>query len=163
MKIKHYPGKAVINDPAWLEMDISNQTRGRQYEQNWLTTQKTLSSSTNSSTTNSWDKYNEGGGGGTISSRLGQYQTMLDEIKSDESEKNSTKSTKIHKQDSIRLKYHSDKCLARINSKKLTPSEDMSFQKRTKTDNYDAVINDLTKQLKKSVRFHDKNEFVTKK
>lgn len=48
MKITHYPGKAVINDPAWLEMDIPNSTRGLLYEANWLDAQRNLSSSNSS-------------------------------------------------------------------------------------------------------------------
>ncbi|KAJ8940333.1 hypothetical protein NQ314_010746 [Rhamnusium bicolor] len=116
MKIKHYPGKAVINDPAWLEMDIPNTTRGRQYEANWEDAQKSLSN--NSSTSNSWDKYSYKSMDGTISSRLGQYQSMLDEVKKDDEDIYAV-SNKVKKsgKDSIRLKYHSDKCLSRINSK----------------------------------------------
>lgn len=117
MKIKHYPGKAVAEEAAaWLEMDISNQIRGRRYEANWLKTQETLSSSNNSSTTNSWDKYNEMYGGGTISSRLGQYQTMLDELKASSADQNATRAPQT-------AKYHSDKCLARINSRPALPND----------------------------------------
>ena len=102
MKIKHYPGKAVVNDPAWLEMDISNDIRGRQYEANWEDAQRNLSS-TSSSGSNSWDKYSEG----TLSSKLGQYQNMLDELAQEEQLYAVPKKEK--------MKYHSEKCLARIN------------------------------------------------
>lgn len=115
MKIKHYPGKAVMNDPAWLEMDIPNSMRGRQYEANWEDAQKSLSN--NSSTSNSWDKYSHKSMDGTISSRLGQYQTMLDEIKKDNEDIYAVPNKPKTGKDSIRLKYHSDKCLSRINSK----------------------------------------------
>ncbi|XP_018576256.1 uncharacterized protein LOC108914837, partial [Anoplophora glabripennis] len=116
MKIKHYPGKAVMNDPAWLEMDIPNSTRGRLYEANWEDAQKSLSN--NSSASNSWDKYSYKSMDGTISSRLGQYQSMLDDIKKDNEDIYAIPN-KLNKsgKDSIRLKYHSEKCLSRINSK----------------------------------------------
>lgn len=116
MRITHYPGKAVMNDPAWLEMDIPNSTRGRQYEANWEDAQKSLSN--NSSASNSWDKYSYKSMDGTISSRLGQYQTMLDDIKKD-TEDIYAVPNKLNKngKDSVKLKYHSEKCLSRINSK----------------------------------------------
>ncbi|KAL3273180.1 hypothetical protein HHI36_014634 [Cryptolaemus montrouzieri] len=112
MKIKHHPGKAVIHDPSWLEMDIPNNTRGRQYEANWLDTQKSLS---NTSNKNSWDKYSAKSLEGTLSAKLGPYQTMLQELslKTDDIYTLPRKFTK----DSVRLKYHSQKCLSRINSK----------------------------------------------
>ncbi|KAJ8910799.1 hypothetical protein NQ315_014507 [Exocentrus adspersus] len=117
MKIKHYPGKAVVNDPAWLEMDIPNSARGKQYESNWEDAQKSLSN--HSSTTNSWDKYSYKSMDGTISSRLGQYQSMLDDIKKDNEDIYAipNKLNNNSGKESLRVKYHSDNCLSRINSK----------------------------------------------
>lgn len=80
MRITHYPGKAVINDPAWLEMDIPNSTRGLLYEANWLDAQKNLSSSSNSSS-------------------------------------EETTSSLYAVPNKARKKYHSEKCLSRINSR----------------------------------------------
>ncbi|XP_008197144.1 cGMP-dependent protein kinase, isozyme 2 forms cD5/T2 isoform X2 [Tribolium castaneum] len=164
MKIKHYPGKAVINDPAWLEMDISNDIRGRQYEANWEDTQRNLSS-TNSSGSNSWDKYSEG----TISSKLGHYQKVLDDLAQEE-----LYTQPIKKEE--KPKYHSEKCLARINnntvpnyylpsqakiqkSRSFKETEDKPKPKpRTKlAQNLKNVVNDLEKQIK-SVRFTEEEE-----
>lgn len=166
MKIKHHPGKAVINDPAWLEMDISNDIRGRQYEANWEDTQRNLSS-TNSSGSNSWDKYSEG----TLSSKLGHYQNMLDELAQEE-----LYTTPIKKDE--KLKYHSEKCLARINNpipNYYLPSQakiqkSRSFRELDKPipkprkklllqpeNELKNVINDLEKQMK-SVRFDEDSE-----
>lgn len=197
MKIKHYPGKAVINDPAWLEMDISNQTRGRLYEANWLDTQKNLSS--NSSASNSWDKYS------TVSSKLGQYQNILQELKKENEDLYAVpnKLNKVKKEGSVRLKYHSDKCLSRINSKTkkdfdeemikyYLPSQtkiqrersfkqidenkpvkrERSFKKieepkpvpkprQNKEQKFADVIDDLRKEIKKSVRFNEKSTEIT--
>lgn len=186
MRIKHYPGKAVVNDdPAWLEMDIPNTTRGKLYEANWEDTQKSLSNS--SSTSNSWDKYSQNG---TISSRLGQYQNMLDEIKRDNEEIYAVPLKGKTGKDSMRLKYHSDKCLARINSKgkcdlaeqyflpsqnkkELNPvtEENKPEPKPRKKlpnglqtqDNFKVVIGDLQKHLKKSVRFDEVETEITDK
>lgn len=178
MKIKHYPGKAVIDDPAWLEMDIPNTTRGKLYEANWADTQKSLSNS--SSASNSWDKYSHNG---TISSRLGQYQSVLDQIKNDNEEIYAIPLKGKTGKDSMRLKYHSDKCLARINSKgKSDLSEQYFLPSQNKKDlnpvaeekktpkpkprkklpnnlnpkeKFNVVINDLQKHIKKSVRFDE--------
>lgn len=79
MRITHYPGKAVINDPAWLEMDIPNSTRGLLYEANWLDAQKSLSSSNSSS--------------------------------------NSEEASLYAVPNKARKRYHSEKCLSRINSR----------------------------------------------
>jgi CRP-like cAMP-binding protein len=168
MKIKHYPGKAVVNDPAWLEMDISNDIRGRQYEANWEDAQKNLSS-TNSSGSNSWDKYSEG----TLSSKLGQYQNMLDELAQEE------QLYAVPNKLKDKPKYHSEKCLSRINNPMANyylPSQTKiqktrSFKEETKPppkpkprtklpavnldEEYKNVINDLEKQMKKSVRFDE--------
>ncbi|RZC35134.1 Pkinase and/or cNMP binding domain containing protein [Asbolus verrucosus] len=180
MKIKHYPGKAVINDPAWLEMDISNDIRGRQYEANWEDAQKNLSS-TNSSGSNSWDKYSAKSLEGTLSSKLGQYQNMLEELSQEE--QLYAVPNKQKKDDNTKPKYHSDKCLSRINSTKemvnyYLPSQTKiqkarSFREekkpppkpkpRTKLptnldeEKYKNVINDLEKQIKKSVRFDEED------
>lgn len=184
MKIKHYPGKAVANDPAWLEMDISNTTRGRLYEANWEDTQKSLSNS--SSASNSWDKYSQNG---TISSRLGQYQNMLDEIKKENEDIYAIPMKGKAGKDSIRLKYHSDKCLSRINSKgkiDLTEQYFWPSQQRKEpnpvTENtnvpqpkprkkvpghlqskskFNDVISDLQKHIKKSVRFDEVDTEIT--
>ncbi|XP_072393984.1 cGMP-dependent protein kinase 1 isoform X1 [Diabrotica undecimpunctata] len=177
MKIKHYPGKAVVNDPGWLEMDISNRTRGKQYEANWEDAQKSLSN--NSSTSNSWDKYSYKSFDGTVSSRLGQYQSLLDDIKKDNEDVNKPKSIK----GSIRLKYHSDKCLARINArnnkdvdedaaKYFLPSQSQRVEDASKVvppkpkprkkllalqnqQHCNSSLEDFQKQLKKSVRFDE--------
>ncbi|XP_056634126.1 cGMP-dependent protein kinase, isozyme 2 forms cD5/T2 isoform X1 [Diorhabda sublineata] len=172
MKIKHHPGKAVINDPGWLEMDISNKTRGRQYEANWEDAHKSLSN--NSSTSNSWDKYSHRSlDGGTVSSKLGQYQSVLDEINKNDDDSSKPKSIK----GSVRLKYHSDKCLGRINSKNIKDADASQYffpsqspvpvppkpKPRKKLpairqDNqFDTVLDDLHKHLKKSVRFDEAN------
>lgn len=182
MRIKHYPGKAVMHDPAWLEMDIPTTARGKQYEANWEDAQKTLS--TNSSASNTWDKYSQKSMDGTVSSRLGQYQTMLDEIKKDAEDQYAVP-VRTGK-DSMRLKYHSDKCLGRINSKSKKDFEEeiaryflpsqkektlkldeqaakapkpkprkklmTTFQNREK---FKVVIDDLQKHIKKSVRFDE--------
>lgn len=79
MRITHYPGKAVVNDPAWLEMDIPNSTRGLLYEANWLDAQRNLSSSNSSS--------------------------------------NSEEASLYAVPNKERKRYHSDNCLARINSR----------------------------------------------
>lgn len=184
MKIKHYPGKAVINDPAWLEMDIPNTTRGKLYEANWEDTQKSLSNS--SSASNSWDKYSQNG---TISSRLGQYQNMLDDIKKDNEEIYAVPLKGKTGKDSMRLKYHSDKCLARINSKGKCDQSDQYFlpsqnklnpvleekkppepKPRKKllntlqaNEKFKVVINDLQKHIKKSVRFDEVETEISNK
>lgn len=184
MRIKHYPGKAVVNDPAWLEMDIPNTTRGKMYEANWEDTQKSLSNS--SSASNSWDKYSQNG---TISSRLGQYQNMLDEIKKENKEIYAVPIKVKTGKDSMRLKYHSDKCLARINSKgKCDLAEQYFFPSQNKKElnpvseekkppepkprkkllnnlqtkeKFNVVINDLQKHIKKSVRFDEVETEIT--
>lgn len=184
MKIKHYPGKAVLNDPAWLEMDIPNTTRGKLYEANWEDTQKSLSNS--SSASNSWDKYSQNG---TISSRLGQYQNMLDEIKKDNEDIYALPLKGKTGKDSMRLQYHSDKCLSRINSKGKSdlaeqyflPSQnkkDTSTVSETKNppmpkprkklpsglqtkEKFNVVISDLQKHIKKSVRFDEVETEIT--
>lgn len=195
MKIKRYPGKAIANDPSWLEMDIPNSTRGRMYEDNWLDAQRNLSE--NSSPSNSLNRWDSNG---TIS-RLGKYQNMLQEL----SRKNPDleTSSKASSTGSVKLKYHSDKYLARINSKNrkdiwnpeeyYLPSQvqlkrQQSFhcpsrpeddfkrgedvpmngykslpkpkpRKRLpgveKDENFENVIDDLEKQIKKSVRFDE--------
>ncbi|KAF2902213.1 hypothetical protein ILUMI_03973 [Ignelater luminosus] len=124
MKIKHYPGKAVMNDPSWLEIDIPNHALGLQYEANWLDAQRSLSSGNSSS--NSWDSYSGNGFTDTISSKLGHYQNMLRGISETE--------TTIHKSNdkisiggSVRLKYHSEKCLSRINSKNRKDMQDDTY------------------------------------
>ncbi|XP_044760115.1 cGMP-dependent protein kinase, isozyme 2 forms cD5/T2 isoform X1 [Coccinella septempunctata] len=119
MKIKHHPGKAVVHDPSWLEMDIPNYTRGRQYEANWLDTQKSLSTS---SGRNSWDKYSAKSLEGTLSAKLGPYQNMLQEL-SLKTDDIYTLPRKLAK-DSVRLKYHSQKCLSRINAKSVSDIEE---------------------------------------
>ncbi|XP_074032024.1 cGMP-dependent protein kinase 1 isoform X1 [Leptinotarsa decemlineata] len=182
MKIKHYPGKAVINDPAWLEMDISNKVRSQQYEANWEDTQKSLSN--HSSASNSWDKYSHKSLEGTISSRLGQYQNILDEINKEGEDLYAVPVKSKTGKDSMRLKYHSDKCLSKINSKNsrnldnevnkyFFPSQSNKQLKldaqsvpkpkpRKKllmpsqnTKQFNTVIEDLQKHMKKSVRFDE--------
>ncbi|XP_060522995.1 cGMP-dependent protein kinase, isozyme 2 forms cD5/T2 isoform X1 [Cylas formicarius] len=165
MRIKRYPGKAVIDDPAWLEMDIPNHTRGRQYEANWLDAQKTLSNGGSSS--NSWDKYSTKSMDGTLSSRLGQFQNVLEEIRKDNDELYAVPQ-KIKAGGSVRMKYHSDNILSRINSK--NPEEGLAryFLPSQKKDAapvpkpkqkapevFDTVLVDLQKQMKKSVRFDE--------
>lgn len=168
MKIKRYPGKAVINDPVWLEMDIPNHARGQLYEANWLDTQQNLSNISSSS--NSWDKYSTKSDG-TVSSRLGQYQTLLEEIQKDTHEDLYAAPRKIKSTDSIRLKYHSDKILSKINNAKAGDSEDAEdtnqyflpvpkpraklFHPENDQDKFKMVLEDLQRQIKKSVRFDD--------
>ncbi|XP_066259667.1 cGMP-dependent protein kinase 1 isoform X1 [Euwallacea similis] len=179
MKIKRYPGKAVINDPAWLEMDIPNHARGQLYEANWIDAQKNLSSG--SSKSNSWDKYSTKSDG-TVSSRLGQYQHILEEIRKDNNEDLYAAPRKLKSNDSIRLKYHSDKILSKINSKVAKTNDHNSYfvpsqgiieeptiknlhpvpKPRTKLqldggeqEKFQIVIEDLQRQIKKSVRFDE--------
>lgn len=184
MRIKHYPGKAVLNDPSWLEMDIPNSTRGLQYEANWEDAQKNLSSGSSS---NSWDKYSAN-------------DSELDRRSLLEDHGLYALPRKVKKTSSIRAKYHSDKCLSRINSRNATiiaedglgligdyylPSQSrirhsQSFRTteegesaenssrerpkpkpRTKlppsttSSQLEQVMSDLEKQLKKSVRFNE--------
>lgn len=177
MKIKRYPGKAVVDDPAWLEMDIPNHARGQLYEANWIDTQKNLSNS--SSNSNSWDKYSTKSDG-TVSSRLGQYQSLLEEIRKDNNEDLYAAPKKLKTTDSIRLKYHSEKILSKINSKQQpyflpsqagqeeTASGDDHSEKRPvpqpraklympegEQKKFKVVLEDLQRQMKKSVRFDE--------
>ena len=199
MRLEHYPGKAVVDDPAWLEMDIPPSTRGRIYEANWIDTQRSLSKK-------SLNKESFGNGSVRILSRLSHYQTVAKEptTKTEESVYNSSNRSMT---DSVRLKYHSDKCLSRINSKTKSdyhayygdnyyllsqsrPTREQGFKEehmyatvkprrskcveelqpgppepkpRTKlmqvnpTEKYKSVINDLERQIKKSVRFNEKS------
>lgn len=202
MKIRHYPGKAVVNDPAWLEMDIPNSARGLQYEANWIDTQKTLTASSSTS----WDSYSSQEG--NITSKLSQYQTIVTNHSNEDA---SSKSSSLG---SVRLKYHSDKYLARVNSRTkkdhfgfhqddyYLPSQnrlkrEQSFQNpapdynnitepveerkeeiqseqeikppkpkprvkiMNENEKYRNVINDLEKQIKKSVRFNDKSTEIS--
>lgn len=76
MKIKHYPGKAVIDDPGWLQMDIPNSTRGKMYEENWLDTQRNLSAVRlphYESASSSWSGRSDSLESESLS-RLGRYQ-----------------------------------------------------------------------------------------
>lgn len=184
MKIKRYPGKVVIDDPAWLEMDIPNHARGQLYEANWLDTQKNLSNISSSS--NSWDKYSTKSDG-TVSSRLGQYQTLLKEIQKDNNEDMYAVPKKIQANNSIRLKYHSDQILSKINSKGIEDNQEplqkyflpsqkihreQSFKEENKPpaprpraklhniqngeqEKFKTVLEDLQRQMKKSVRFDE--------
>ncbi|CAH1108227.1 unnamed protein product [Psylliodes chrysocephalus] len=168
MKIKHYPGKAVVTDPAWLELDIPNASRGKKYEANWEDAQKSLSN--HSSASNSWDKYSHKSFEGTVSSRLGQYQSILDEIKKDNEDHYKPRSNK----GSVRLKYHSDKCLSRINAKNMTdideelakyflppnPKKELDVprpkpRKKLLDLQQQKSFEDMQKQLKKTVRFDE--------
>lgn len=161
MKIKHHPGKAVVHDPSWLEMDIPNYARGRQYEANWQDTQNSLS---NASSKNSWDKYSAKSLEGTLSAKLGPYQTMLQElsIKTDDIYTLPRKITK----DSVRLKYHSQKCLSRINAKSVSDIEEemkkfQSDQKKVEEEKQLPKPKPRTKlpkkqeEKRKSVRFDE--------
>lgn len=201
MKIRHYPGKAVVNDPAWLEMDIPNSTRGLQYEANWLDTQKTLTASSS----NSWDSKNSQDF--KITSKLGKYQNTLFNGLMDD-----TSSSKASSVGSLRLKYHSDKYLSLANTKpkpesysfyndeyylpsqtrlKREPNSDIDMEidlaigenentalncdkiieppkpkprkklQNVNKENYNNVISDLEKQIKKSVRFNDKSTEIS--
>lgn len=125
MRIKHYPGKAVMNDPAWLEMDIPNSARGLQYEASWLDAQRNLSSSSSS---NSWDKYS---GSSAEHQKIRGLEKNSLEGSDDRSLYAIPRKTK--KGGSVRLKYHSDKCLSKINSINTTniitnPLADDDFQ-----------------------------------
>lgn len=112
MRIKHYPGKAVVSDPSWLEMDIPNSTRGMLYEANWLDTQRNLSSG---SSTNSWDRYS----GSSLDTAPYRRLQELERASFEENDESTlyTLPKKDNKTGSLRLRYHSDKCLSRINSK----------------------------------------------
>lgn len=114
MRIIHHPGKAVINDPSWLEMDIPNSARGRQYEANWLDAQRNLSSG---SSTNSWDRSS----GSSVEIPI-PPQRHFEEAPESPIDNNEdiclyAVPRKVKKNGSVRLKYHSDNCLSRINSK----------------------------------------------
>ncbi|CAH1167226.1 unnamed protein product [Phyllotreta striolata] len=172
MKIKHYPGKAVVSYPVWCENDASN--KRNKYEANWKDAQNSLSN--HSSASNSWDKYSHKStdGFGTVSSRLGQYQSVLEEIKKDNEDNFKPASNK----GSLRLKYHSDKCLSRINAKNMTNIDEElakyfvpTNKKRAETDviippvpkprkkllaiQHQENLEDIEKQLKKTVRFDE--------
>ncbi|GJQ73232.1 hypothetical protein Trydic_g13610 [Trypoxylus dichotomus] len=200
MKLKHYPGKAVIDDPAWLEMDIPNSARGRLYEANWIDTQRNLSNSSTSS-------YDYGSIRGI--SKLSQYQTLQDDVSDKgKGDQDPLYANTKNMTGSMRLKYHSEKCLSRINSKTkkdfnqhynddyYLPSQtrlkrEQSLKKEAMvehlyaqikpkncdkkaadappepkprkkipqtnpTEQYKNVINDLEKQIKKSVRFNER-------
>lgn len=110
MKIRHYPGKAVINDPAWLEMDIPNSTRGLQYEANWLDAQRNLSSSSSSNSSDGKNNQDI-----KYVSKLGKYQNLLS--RNNNNGLIDDTSSKASSMGSLRLKYHSDKYLALANSK----------------------------------------------
>lgn len=207
MKIRHYPGKAVVNDPAWLEMDIPNSTRGLQYEANWLDTQRDLTASSSSTTSNNnWDivnnqsmtkkKKKNGHDLNKLTSKLGKYQNLLNGngLIIDDT---SNSSRRTSSSGSLRLKYHSDKYLAltnkskrdnsysfynndeegedddddhdggggdydnRDNQIKTNQSRAILSQSDNKKEQFRNVINDLEKQIKKSVRFNDKSTEIS--
>lgn len=116
MKIKRYPGKAVINDPSWMEMDGGNRGMDLLYAANWLDTQRCLSSSSSASNnSNSWDR------GSSTSTDIvddksfeEKTDNMIIEQDEEDANKKRIKSPK----------YHSDKYLAKIAKKKL----DLSIQ-----------------------------------
>ncbi|KAJ8958200.1 hypothetical protein NQ317_010586 [Molorchus minor] len=171
------PGRERANRQKW-----TSQIRlgGRQYEANWEDAQKSLSN--NSSASNSWDKYSYKSIDGSISSRLGQYQSMLDDIKADNDDLYALPNKgSDNNNGSIRLKYHSEKCLSRINSKNkndmereigkyFLPSQskvqrERSFKTETpkpkprkKMEKFKIVIDDLQQHIKKSVRFDETSD-----
>lgn len=116
MKIKRYPGKAVINDPSWMEIDGGNRGMDLLYAANWLDTQRCLSSSSSASNnSNSWDR-------ASSSSTDNVDDKSLDE-------KTDNVIVEQDEEDMIKKhikspKYHSDKYLAKIAKKKL----DLSIQ-----------------------------------
>lgn len=153
MKITHYPGKAVVDDPCWLEMDVPNHTRGLQYEANWADATRNLSSSSSSS--NSWDPYHSTFRG--ITSKLGLYQTMLGEaVKRTASPAPSVKSIAPSVKSksgggSMRLKYHSQNVLSKINSKYINrgDADDFydSYSSEDNNDNYISKSSDNNRNL----------------
>lgn len=178
MKIKHYPGKAVANDP-YLDMDATNPTMNLLYEASWLDAQRSLSSS--SSGSNSWDRHS------TSSNEIKVHQYSLQE----NYQKNKNSKSR---------RYHSDQYLSRIAPKRIKtrviemdssvddfsqnyylPSQTKYIRQQSKVEEipdfqhlslknehasetnvkYRNVINDLQVHLvKKSVRFHDKSEEI---
>lgn len=112
MRIKNYPGKAVQNDPGWLEMDVPPSARGKRYEANWTSAPELPAGGVGDaapSGINVWE--------GTLrgTSKLSQYQALLDELK--ECAIAAPTHPPVPARSRPKLKYHSDKCLARINSK----------------------------------------------
>lgn len=112
MKIKRYPGKAVINDPSWLEMDGGNRAMDLLYAANWLDTQRSLSSSSSASNSNSWDRNSSSSTEPNVStSEIFEEETL-------NSKPENTALTEVTtKKSSKPVKYHSDKYLSRIASK----------------------------------------------
>lgn len=177
MKIKHYPGKAVANDPYLLDIDARNPAMDLLYQASWLDAQRSLSNS--SSGSNSWDRHSNSSSEKNPLKLL-KYNTLQNEKK----EKNGSVRSR---------KYHSDQYLSRIAPQRTKikvidmdssvddyqtyylPSQTKNRQnsfKELKTDltlenqiepsvKYKNVINDLEVQLvKKSVRFDDKSEEI---
>lgn len=142
MRIKHYPGKAVQDDPTWLEMDVPPSTRGRQYEANWEEPRLKETAKT------SWDSGSVRG-----TSKLGHYQNLLQEIV-----EQSTAKTEVNSvTGSVRLKYHSDKCLARINSKNKRDYEEKVHRFFADPKENGRIPKLTQEHAKKSVRFNDKS------
>lgn len=112
MKIKRYPGKAVINDSAWLEMDISSDIRARQYEGSWEETQRHLSS-VDSLAVSTWNSNSTSKLEGNLLSKLGSYQYLLEKLAQEEN-----LYSVLLKKKEIKVKYGNDKYLPRIDSMK---------------------------------------------
>lgn len=98
MKIKHYPGKAVANDPYLLDMEARNPAMDLLYQASWLDAQRSLSSS--SSGSNSWDRHSSS----STERQLHKYNTLQER----RDNKGSIRSRK----------YHSDQYLSRIASQR---------------------------------------------
>lgn len=169
MKIKHYPGKAVANDPYLLDMDARNPAMDLLYEASWLDAQKSLSSS--SSGSNSWDR--------TSTSSSEKHPVQLHKYTVDSSKNGSVRGSK---------RYHSDKYLSRIARSRIVdvkeeepvqnyylPSQTNYINRQHSFKTIDdlpnlnglsingksTVSDDLDAQLaKKSVRFRDKSEEI---
>lgn len=102
MKIKHYPGKAVANDPYLLDMEARNPAMDLLYEASWLDAQRSLSSS--SSGSNSWDRH-------STSSTERNPLKLYKYNRASENDKNKVSSKKNNVKSQ---KYHSDQYLSRI-------------------------------------------------
>lgn len=188
MKIKHYPGKAVANDP-YLDMDARNPAMDLLYEASWLDAQRSLSSS--SSGSNSWDRH-------SISSS--EIQSLkLHKYTIQENQRNSSKKKKYHShqylsqivpqrvknrvierdesvQDDFGQNYYLPSQNKHVRHQNSQQVEGIPNINRLSLENgkdyqdtgdvepvvkYKNVISDLEVQLvKKSVRFHDKSEEI---
>lgn len=145
MKIKRYPGKAVINDSAWLEMDISSEIRARQYEGSWEETQRHLSS-VDSLAISTWNRNSTLKLDGNLLSKLGSYQYLLEKLAQEEN----LYSVLLKKKD-IKVKYGNDKNLSRVDSVKSMISSQLPLENEIqRTKSFIEDVNLVTKLPVKS-------------